>query len=478
MHRPSLAILLVLIFACPAPRAPAHAAELEKIYHEIRTEALNRAPGLRVARDESEQKSAAAWTAWTRWLPRADLSLTQSQSQDYSIVTSGALSGTPFNFEPAKVNLNRWNIIATLPIYNRSVHLGVTQAYAESRRSRARLAAIEGEFDSRLKNAFGQVLAEEYALFSIGGSIGASKKSLAEAQLRFSLGQKTRLDVLRAEAELSTLESRRLTTLEQRAVAIKALSELTGIPRRQLDEAVLISQNPGERPPDAERLLRVQIETLTRVDAELAKLAPFLGREEDPGVISAIEARLSGNHPKSVQIAAEEDLSRVRGALAWAEEWPEFRIQANFNKQAGTWSEALDPAQRSYSVQATMSIPIFSFGSSISRFQERNSIRDSGEAQARGSALELRNNLLNDRTRILTLLQAETAQRLAIRQNEELTELSFKSYQLGRAGILELLSAQNAAMEARTQWVRTRIQLAALVGNFAWNLLDAPERKF
>lgn len=478
MRRPTLAILLAPILASLQAHSADSGLSLQKVYQDVRTEAFGRAPSLKIAREESDQKSAAIWTAWTRWFPRADLSLTQSQSQDYSIVTSGALSGTPFSFEPAQVNLSRWTLIASLPLYSRSIHLGVDQARAEAHRSHARLAIFEGEFDSRFKSAFGQVLAEEYALLSIAGSIEASKKSLAEAQLRFNLGQKTRLDVLRAEADLSALESRRLTTLEQRSAAIKTLSELTGISRQQLEKSGLVLTPSGARNPENERNLRTQIEELTRIEPLLTKLEPFLGREEDPGVISAIESRLSGKHPRNVQIEAEEDLSSVRGALAWAEEWPELRIQANFNKQAGSWSEALDPAQRSYSVQATLSIPIFSFGSSISRFRERNSIQDAGETQARISALELRNNLLNDRTRILTLIQAEKAQRLAIRQNEELTELSFKSYQLGRAGILELLSAQNAAMEARTQWVRTRIQLSALVGNFSWNLLDAPERTF
>ncbi len=472
------AFTLALNLAFFATRAAGARDTLDEVYQEIRTESLRRAPSLQIAREESNQKSAAIWTAWTRWFPRADLSLTQSQSQDYSIVTSGALSGTPFSFEPAQVNLNRWTLVASLPLYNRSVHLGVEQAHADARRSRARLENMEGEFESRLKSAFGQVLAEEYALLSIAGSIETSKKSLAEAQLRFSLGQKTRLDVLRAEADLSALESRRLTTLEQRAGAIKNLSELTGISRKELENSAWLSPKEAAPPLETERTLRGRIEELTRIDILLTRLEPFLGREEDPEVISSIESRLTGSHPRSAQITAEEELSSVRGALAWAEEWPELRIQANLNKQAGTWSEALDPAQRSYSVQATLTIPIFSFGSSISRLRERNAIQDAGESQARVSALELRNNLLNDRTRILTLIQAEKAQKLAIRQNEELTELSFKSYQLGRAGILELLSAQNAAMEARTQWVRTRIQLSALVENFAWNLLDAPERKF
>jgi outer membrane protein TolC len=478
MRSPTFAIVLALTFALLQTLAAAASSTLGDIYQVIRTEAMSRAPNLKIAREESDQKSAATWTAWTRWLPRADLSLTQSQSQDYSIVTSGALSGTPFNFEPAQVNLNRWTLIASLPLYNRSVHLGVEQAHAEARRSRARLETLEGEFESRLKSAFGQVLAEEYALLSISGSIETSKKSLSEAQLRFSLGQKTRLDVLRAEADLSALESRRLTTLEQRAGAVKTLSELTGISRQELEKSGLILSRLDARSLDTERTLRAEIEDLTLVGPLLARLEPFLGREEDQEVISRIETRLTGNHPRNTQIKAEEDLSAVRGGLAWAEEWPELRIQANLNKQAGTWSEALDPDQRSYSVQATLTIPVFSFGSSISRFRERNSIQDAGETQARVSALELRNNILNDRTRILTLIQAEKAQKLAIRQNEELTELSFKSYQLGRAGILELLSAQNAAMEARTQWVRTRIQLSALVTNFAWNLLAAPERTF
>jgi outer membrane protein TolC len=73
------------------------------------------------------------------------------------------------------------------------------------------------------------------------------------------------------------------------------------------------------------------------------------------------------------------------------------------------------------------------------------------------------------------LIQAERAQKLAIRQNEELAVLSFKTYQLGRASLLEVLSAQNAAMEARSQWVRTRVELASLVSAFQWNLLGTQQ---
>jgi outer membrane protein TolC len=339
------------------------------------------------------------------------------------------------------------------------------------------LAIAEGEFESRLKNAFGQVLAEEHALLSVAGSLEASRKSLSEAQLRFNLGQKTKLDVLRAEADLSALESRRLTTFEKRAGAVNALAELANMDRAEVTALGLVSEKiPSDETLRARELaLREGIEALTRTDDFLQKLTPFLSPEEDAAAVSAIEKRLSEDHPRVELIKAEEELNLIRAASAWASEWPQLSLQASLNKQAENWDEAISPGERSYSVQLGLTIPLFSFGSSISRFRERNALVDAGETQARASALELRNSIVNDRTRILTLIQAEKAQKIAIRQNEELTELSFKSYQLGRATILELLSAQNAAMEARTQWVRTRVQLAALIGNFAWNLLGSTE---
>ena len=483
MHPTSKLVSLALSLALGASvfeHATAFASptsSLTEAYQRVRDRALAHSSTLELARDEARQKSSARWTAWTQWLPRADLSLTQSQSLDYSFVTSGALSGTPFSFEPEQVNRSRWSLSATFPIYQRSVHLGIQQASQDSLRSHARLAIAEGEFESRLKNAFGQVLAEEHALLSVAGSLEASRKSLTEAQLRFNLGQKTKLDVLRAEADLSLLESKKLTAIEKRSAAVNALAELAAMDRSEVASMGLISDSvPSDEALKARELaLREGIESLTAVDDLLQKLSPYLAPENDNAAISAIEKRLSGHHPRIELIHAEEDLSRIRAASAWAAEWPQLSLQASLNKQAETWDEAISPGERSYAIQLGLTIPLFSFGSSISRFRERNAIRDGGETQARASALELRNSIINDRTRILTLIQAEKAQKIAIRQNEELTELSFKSYQLGRATILELLSAQSAAMEARTQWVRTRVQLASLVGNFAWNLLDATE---
>ncbi len=449
---------------------------LGEAYLQLENQARKTAPSLILAREESRQKSAARWTAWTQWLPRLDLQLSQSQSIDYSFVTSGAFGGLPFSFEPEKVNRSRWNLIASLPLYRRSVHLGVQAAHTERERSQIRLAVAEGEFDSKLLSAFGQLMAEEHALVALTLSLEAAKKNLTEARLRFELGQKTKIDVLRAEAELSSLESRILTTRERRESTANRLAELTGVERSDITPLGVLDSKPltAVELRGREESLRLGIEKLTTIESALSTLEPYLHSEDEAAALQAIDRRLGGEILRSQAIHADEDRAKIVAEGTVASEWPELTLQASLNKQAGAWDEAISPSDRSYSVLLNLTIPVFSFGSSISRIQEDLAQREAASTQATASARELRNSLILDRSRILMLIQAEKAQRLAIRQNEELAELSFRSYQLGRASILELLTAQNAAMEARTQWVRTRVDLASLVSNFTWTLLGQP----
>jgi len=458
------------------------------IWRALNQESRQQAPSLRVSREDQTAKSHAQWTAWTRWLPRVDLQLSQSQTQDYSFVTSGAFEGAPFSFEPQKVNLSRWALVASMPLYQRSVHLETTTTRSESKKANVKRLIQEGDFDSKLRSHFGQLLAEEYALISTLNALHASKKNLREAQVRFQLGEKTRLDVLRAEAELSNLESRKLTTLERRTTAMSQLAEWTGLPKENFSHFPLLDLNLYDQSQNStqteariqdlkwrEKELRQAIEELTSVEESLKQLAPFLSANpaDELQNIQSIEQKLSEDHPRVSLISIEEDLALSRGSTTLASEYPQVNLQASLNKQGPNWGDTLEPGLRSYSLQLTLSMPIFSFGSTYSRYRERTALQQTGVIQAQTQALNLRNQMKNDRTRILTLIQAERAQNLSIAQNEELAALSFKSYQLGKASLLEVLSAQNSAIEARSQWVRTRVELASLVSAFHWNLVGS-----
>ena len=432
------------------------------IFENLREKALRSSPELATAESELNRVGASLYTSATRWVPHVNLQLSQTRAKDYSFATNlGALGQT---FVPEKMDLSRWALSASMPIYNRGVHLGLQTASRERDLARAQVTSKKAELNSKLRSVLGQYLLSDYRDLVIESTIQLAQTSLHEARTRFELGQKTRIDVLRAEANLASLQARQATLQQQLRSDKNTLLEFLGISESEYAalglEALLKTENDAQ----------VSLEHFADVEAGLAGVSEWIATD------SAKRAeRVVTSSPSYLILSADESLSKSRAQSLMAAEWPELLAQASLSKQATKFSDAFASGDRSYSVGLVLNIPLFSGGSFWSTHRESVAADETATIKRRRDESALLNLVEAQRLQLQALSKALQSTKLQVDQNEEIVRLSNKSYQLGRTSTLELLSAQNDLLNSKVDLADTKLKISVLARQFAWNLgVDLP----
>lgn len=432
-------------------------SEIEKVFNSLKKQAAKLSPEIQAAKAQVAQKEAQIYTSWARWIPRIDLQLSQTSSKDFSLLTSGSLGNLPFSFTPTEVQLSRWNLNLTLPLYKRSVHLAVNQSNAESLASDQQLKMKNSELDWRMRSLFGDYLLKKYKSSILENSIQAARTNLKETKLRIELGSRTKLDELRAEANLASLESKKLSLEQDESTSLNALLEYSGINRKEFFTSEL------NEILKSEELITLAIEGFTQAYTPNSPLSEILNNE------SLLETRFV-NSPTYQSTLLEQKVSDVRSQTLMAQEWPELDLQASLNKQGPDWGNAVSAGNQSHSLTIMLTIPIFSGGSTLSTYFEKRHSEEANLIQREKSLLQLKDEIENEFIQIKALQKTIQSQRVALNQNEELVRLSKRSYQLGKTTQLELLTSENDLLESKSALAQTRINLATLLRRFTWNL--------
>ncbi|MGK5089359.1 TolC family protein, partial [Bdellovibrionota bacterium FG-2] len=317
-------------------------------YSKLREETLQNSYEIQILRSTADQKAAQNYTAWTRWFPRVDLQLIQSRAQDYSFVTSGALGMLGQNFRPEPLSLSRWELSSTLPLYRRSVFQGVTLALAEKRQAQVQLELKLSEVDWRLRTLAGSYLYEVYRLVALESAATLAKTTLNEAELSFNLGQKTKVDVLRAKANLVLMDSKKAGFDQARVAARNALFEYVGVSRERVKGLEL------DRPAGEPQVLEV-VNGLIDLEKALIPVDPYLASETAELKVSQ---RLSEQSAVFRNLVLDEELAHTRAKAVMNTEWPELLLKGSLNKQAQDWNGAFSSGNQSYSAAVVLSIPM------------------------------------------------------------------------------------------------------------------------
>ena len=228
MFRPFPNPLLLFLFYTLCVLPPSYATP--DVWDRFRALAEAKSPDLRLADSTLEEKSAAAHTALTRWLPRLDLQLSGSKAKDYSLLARGTLPPAILGaFEPTESNITGWAVKFSLPLYRRSIHVGwvLSLRQKDSAAIQRRISAVQ--FEWRLRNLFGNYLLSAYKLATIESSLVAAKTNERDAKLRFDLGGRTKVDVLRSTANRQSLEAKQIESDRQRLEARRTLTEFSGL---------------------------------------------------------------------------------------------------------------------------------------------------------------------------------------------------------------------------------------------------------
>ena len=423
--------------------------------------AREKSPEIGQARALLGEKRAAHYTSITKWMPRLDFQLSQSDTLDFSLVQSGALgtlAQSGFSFSPVETPLMKWSLNLSMPIYRRSVHVGLEEASAQMDLADSQFESKMSELEWRMHSLFSAYLLDLYRDATIQTSIDIAQSNLREAKLRFELGQRTRVDVLRSESNLVSLQSRKISYQTDKDSDLSAFLNYSGLSGADLRSA------------GTDQLLSNESEITQAIDqfTELGRLARSLeGRLEPP---APEEPGPLDQSPSFRNIRLSEDLSVTQARNAMAQEFPELLLQGSLSKEGPHWDDAFSSGSQSHSIAVVLNVPLFTGGSTLSTYYEKINAQAAARTKGESDLLQLKNDIEKDRNQIKTLRKSVESLSLNLSQNDELVRLSFKSYQLGKSTLVEVLSSQNDLLDSKFNLAKAKLDLSTVSRRLAWNL--------
>jgi len=455
--------LLCLAFASVPLRAMA-APTWGDVYEHLRGFALKSSPDIALASSAVEQARARHWGAWSRWLPNAKIQLSQTYSKDYSFLSSGVLPGGLVLPNPSQVRLARWEIQLSLPIYERSVHLGIQQSNSEWDLRKERLLEKKSELEWKLRERLGNYLLDSYQLTTLVNSLRVAENNLREIQVRFRLGQKTKIDLLRAQANVASLQSRQLSTSQKREATRASLLEFTGATQAQVAATGIYTLLQDEI-----KILHV-IDEFTRVDSLQNRLQPYINSQGD----KLIREKATSSSATYQTLTKEKSLAEIQASSVVAPFWPKLNFQARLNQQSPNWGEVFRAGQASHYFGVFLSVPVSLGGGNFAAYNERNHALDEANLRWHHSSRKFLNGVINQRLQLKALQKTVSSLKLTLDQREEILRLSQKSHSLGQLTLTELLTSQNELIESKANYAKAKIELTVLMHQFASHLGVSP----
>lgn len=435
-------------------------ADIDSAYAELKRRALSRAPEVASAQATLEQRRAALRHSWSAWLPQADLQLSQNRSKDYSFLSSGVLPAGLSLGDPRPVSLSTWSLQVGMPLYRRSVQLGLQQGSREATAAEADLKVRMGDLDWKLREVVGRFLLEAFKVEALETSLQIANRSQRETEIRYEMGSRTKIDLLRAQANVVSLDSKRLSFAQAREAGKNSVLEVSGLSAAEFEEVGLEQGLKGEG------AFALAVERFSQLGGLMTALEPFLAETSD----IKLQARVTESSPQASSIASNREAAETRARLLVAAHWPEISVQGRLFKQGGDWGQAFASGQTSYSFGAVLKIPLSLGGGLLWASQESAAADRVAEVERARALRQLWSAVESERRQVEALQKSASSFSLNVKQNEEIVRLSSKSYELGKTTLVEYLGAQNDLLEAKINLTKAKIDLSVLARRFAAHL--------
>ncbi len=421
---------------------PASAEQLE--YRQCLDRALAQNPDLAVSRAQIEQAEAAARQAQGNRLPRLNLSLTASRSNDplnafgmklgQSNVTFGDFgppAGGPFGSYPANLNtlnnpdaVNNFNsrIELLVPVYNG----GMVQSYVDTAKAYVR-AAQSGDRMARQQLA-------KHVLMAYQGvhtarayiKLADEAKAAAEEFVRISeklhrQGMVVKSDVLTAQANLQDVK---IKGIEARNAEAAALNQL----------ALLMGQS---------------------LDAPLDVGAP-VEPAMLPGNPADLRAQAANDHAGLKALRSQVEAAGAQVNVARAGKKPQFNVMLRQD-----WNDdTLGFDASSYTVAGVLSWSAFDGGTTNAAIDRAQAQRNELLAKLRQAEEGIGYQVTDAHRKAQEAEEKIAARQAGLEQAREAQRLVKRRYENGMATLIELLGAQAQLDKANADLVAARYELA------------------
>ncbi len=452
---------LVLFFSVHGWGASQDSGEFLKTLGE---QAKKNSPEVRLAQENLKSASSNHYTQLAHWLPKLDLQLSSTRGRDFSLFASGTLPAAFSGYSPPEVTLFGWAIRGSFPLYQKGRFLAIQASNIEGDLARLRLDEVVARLNARLVATLGKYLLAEFKLVPLADSIRIAENNFRESKVRLELGERTKVEVLRSEANLLSLKGRRGSYEQERRESLTGLLDFLGTAEGDLKELGLkdFLQN--------EQTLSDLVEQLTRPENMSESLRDFFRGEKEEVKARIIQLALEKGLTYK-RILVEEELAKAQAKSVTTQEWPELLLSGSLFKQNQEFSNLWNSGQQSYSVGLVLNIPLFIGGSLFSAYSDQWSRERSAEIQGNKERAKFLGDVESLWLGSQAQMQSLESLNTSVEQYKELVRLSSKSYELGKTTLWELLSLQNEYADVKVQRAKARIdllvslyQLAAYIG--------------
>ncbi len=430
------------------------------IFDDLFQQSYDAAPEIRIARARKEQKSAQRYTAWARRLaPSVDARLSQVHefNQDTTSDPATAADTDQSRHFTDGEDYHDWQFTLDLPLYRRPVSVKVDIAEAEERLAAIELLVKTEELDLQLRELLGKYLLATYRLLNLRNSILLSRKHVEKIRRGYELRDQTRLQLLRAQANLKELEARRDLDEQRREAALRELLDFTGL---QQGAAVIGRLN---------NLLVDEVATAGAINSlaglgqSYDRIKKFVDGADDP----VLRNQFLKHSVLCKKINLEQELAKEKALLHTASEWPGLSVRGLYERKPDT---EFDQFEGEGSLAVVLSVPLFSGGTLFSTAKTQTMARHIADVSQYADLQKTIHALENNKRLIRSLHNVLKRQKILLRQQEEIVILSLKSYAIKQTSMQDLLTSKNRLIDAKNALMETSNTLGSLYHQFAWQL--------
>lgn len=338
-----------------------------------------------------------------------------------------------------------WDLFGTLGSWRQ---LQTLQAAAEARRADLAVQSAGLRLRARLAYFQTQLAASKARL--LGQSLNLAQSQNRDLQLRLKAGTSSRIDALSASNE--ELDRRAQYRLAQAdlATALRELFSLSG-EGAGADLSLPVADANGQSLP-----ADTGTPSLVVAMEPSAKLLTELG--------AAGTKPLAAAHPRLRQLQALVEAARRQADAAFADHWP--RGSVSFKESIDYPNGPVLQQITQSTVNAGISVPLFSFGAVSDRVGEQVALADAASERVAAAASDLQRDLDKSRDRLAALQAQRSLLEQRHQQAEALQDLVYRAYKIGGANYLEVqssgLKALQAGLELAVSETQTLIELANL----------------
>ncbi len=406
-------------------------SSLKKII-ELQIKSQELSPELKIVRNFHSQKIAETFSKSSYFLPQAYLNF--KQSKDFYDERNDPLRALGIQTYDSS-----WGINYSWSLLNYGLIQSTRKSFAEKDKAGLELSIKEASYPIAFNTNLLNYLLAKYKKAAIENSLQKAETGKREAKLGFELGQKTKLDVLRSEANTVSLESKKISFTEEVQNTKSKFLEYSGLD----DSDLLFLENQNEE--------------------EVLSLISLISKSKAPN-----ESLDFSKSPLMETLNFEDKINKLTLTSLTQKHWPDLKIEGSYNNSGESFDDSFHSPYRTHAIALVLTIPLFNGGNLISSNFEEFYANKQNEYSLKQRKLETKNQLTNSLIKINALETLVSSLALNVSQFEELYRLTQKSYQLGKSTLLELLQVQDNLFDAKISLAQNKIQFYNLSQNYLW----------